>query len=278
MTDTPRIAGLFVHPVKGCAGIPLKAARLTPRGLEHDRRWMIVDMEGKFLSQRQLPRMATVRPGFLDGRLRLEVGGHALTLPLADAGTVTKVRVWGDEVAALRVDPRIDAALSDHLGLPVRLVRFPDDAVRPCDPDHAPPGSHTGFADGFPLLVTSEASLAELNAALAARDAAAVPMARFRPNIVLAGLPARAEDGHDRLTIADGTELALVKRCDRCVVITVDQASGEKTGREPLATLARIRRNVATGGAWFGQNAVPLLAADADRAIRLGDAVRLWRR
>ncbi|HEX6015869.1 MAG TPA: MOSC domain-containing protein, partial [Geminicoccaceae bacterium] len=147
--------------------------------------------------------------------------------------------------------------------------------IRPCDPAYALAGSHTGFADGFPLLVTNEGSLAELNAALAKAGAEPVPMSRFRPNLVLAGAPAGAEDRCRAVELGGGASLALVKRCDRCVVTTIDQASGRKTGKEPLSTLAHIRRNARTGGAWFGQNAVPLLDGRVAVPLRVGDPCTL---
>jgi uncharacterized protein YcbX len=277
MTAHGRIAGLFVYPVKGCAGTALDEALLTPRGLAHDRRWMIADRAtGRFVSQRELPLLARLRPRLQDGVLHLSLGGEAeLALPDNAGGAPVTVQVWGDVVEALAVEPAADRALSAWLGREVRLVRFPESAIRPCDPAYAPPGSHTAFADGFPLLVTSEGSLAELNAALAGAGAAPVPMNRFRPNLVLADVPARAEDESAAILLDGGVRLLLVKRCDRCVVTTIDQASGEKTGKEPLATLARIRRNVPTGGAWFGQNAVPLLADGATAPLRVGDACAL---
>ena len=194
---------------------------------------------------------------------------------MADVGEPLRVQVWRDEVTALAVDPEADRALSAWLGKSVRLVRFPESALRPCDPDHAPDGSHTGFADGFPLLVTSEGSLAELNTALAAAGAPPVPMSRFRPNLVLGGAPAGAEDRCRTLEVGDTVAMALVKRCDRCVVTTIDQASGVKTGKEPLATLMQIRRNARSGGAWFGQNAVPRLTGGATATLRLGDRCTL---
>lgn len=278
MTVEGRIAGLVVYPVKGCAGIALHEALLTPRGLAHDRRWMIVGAGGRFLSQRELPKLARIRTALEDGALRLSLGDEAgLELPDADLGEPVTVEVWGDRVEALAADPAANRTLSAWLDREARLVRFPESVVRPCDPAYAPPGSHTGFADGFPLLVTSEGSLAELNAALSAVGAAPVPMGRFRPNLVLAGVPARAEDEHGAILLDGGARLLLVKRCDRCVVTTVDQEGGEKTGKEPLATLARIRRNVPTGGAWFGQNAVPLLPGGEGVRLRVGDACRLAR-
>ncbi|MEK0086139.1 MOSC domain-containing protein [Benzoatithermus flavus] len=271
-----RIAGLFVYPVKGCAGIALREALLTPRGLAHDRRWMIVGPDGRFLSQRELPRLARIRPALVEAALRLALGGEVeLLVPDVARGAPLPVRVWGDTVEALAVDPALDRALSDWLGREVRLVRFPESGFRPCDPTYAPPGSHTAFADGFPLLVTSEGSLAELNVALSQAGAAPVPMDRFRPNLVLAGVPARAEDESAAIRLEGGTRLGLVKRCDRCVVTTIDQSRGERTGKEPLATLARIRRNVPTGGAWFGQNAVPLLADGGVARLRVGQGCTL---
>lgn len=271
-----RIAGLFVYPVKGCAGIALDVAELSARGLAHDRRWMIVTSAGRFQIQRELPRLATLRPTLVNGRLRLALGDELeLAVPVADLGEPFRVVVWRDEVTALAVDPEVDRALSAWLGKSVRLVRFPEHALRPCDPQYAPDGSHTGFADGFPLLVTSEGSLAELNTALGDAGAPPVPMSRFRPNLVLGGAPAGAEDRCRTLVIDDDVALAFVKRCDRCVVTTVDQASGVKTGKEPLATLKQIRRNLRTGGAWFGQNAVPRLAGQATATLRVGDGCEL---
>ena len=276
MPQVGRIAGLFIYPVKGCGGIEVEATRLTARGFEHDRRWMIVDPSGRFRSQRELPQLATIRPRLEDGELRLALGTEAeVRLPVGDAGEPFMVQVWRDQVLARTVDPDIDRTLSEFTGKPVRLVRFPDQTRRPCDPAYAPADSHTGFADAFPLLVTSEASLAELNQALLAAGAATVSMNRFRPNIVLADVPAGAEDRHGFIELGAELGLALVKPCDRCVVTTVDQQYGRKTGNEPLATLKRIRRNPATGGAWFGQNAVPRFETAMEPTVRVGDACSL---
>jgi uncharacterized protein YcbX len=273
-----RIAALSVYLVKGCAGIALAEATLAARGLDQDRRWLIVDNAGRARTQRDLPRLAAILPRLTDGELRLSLGGEAeLRVPVTDRGEPITVDVWGDRVAALAVDPALDQALSDWLGARVRLVRFPESEVRPCDPRYAPAGSHTGFADGFPLLVTNEGSLAELNAALAGAGAEPVPMSRFRPNLVLAGVPAGAEDRCRAVELRGGATLALVKRCDRCVVTTIDQASGRKAGKEPLRTLARIRRNARTGGAWFGQNAVPLLNGQSAVPLRVDDPCTLRR-
>ena len=275
MSFAARITGLFIYPVKGCAGIPLDEAQLTARGLRHDRRWMIVNAAGRFQTQRELPRLATLRPRLADGELRLALGDRPSSRcrwPISASRSAS----WcgAIEVTALAVDPALDRALSAWLGKPVRLVRFPEHEVRPCDPEHAPHGSHTGFADGFPLLVTSEGSLAELNAALATAGAPPVPMSRFRPNLVLDGVPAGAEDRCAYARARPDAALA-VKRCDRCVVTTIDQDTGVRTGREPIATLKRIRRNERTGGAWFGQNAVPRLTSGATVTLRVGGRAAL---
>src|SRR3712207_5031736 len=121
------------------------------------------------------------------------------------------------------------------------LVRFPETTRRSCDPASAPPESHTAFADAFPLLVTTESSLQELNDALMERGEEPVPIDRFRPNIVLSGLPRRAEDSTRRIRLARGLELLLVQPCERCIVTTTDQISGERRGEEPLAILRRVR-------------------------------------
>lgn len=274
-----RVAGLFVYPVKACGALAPAAARLGERGLELDRRWMVVTPEGRMVTQRELAALARVRPTLGEGgALRLDLpDGGVVELPPGEGGADLRVRVWRDEVEALAPSPEADAALARCFGRPLRLARFPEAAVRPCDPAYAPPGSHTAFPDGFPLLVVSEASLDELNAALAARDRPPVAMARFRPNLVLAGVPARAEDGAARLRLGGdgGAELLLVKPCDRCVVTTVDQEAGRRTGAEPLATLARIRRNPRTGGVWFGQNAVPVLPPGGGATLEVGQVCEL---
>jgi uncharacterized protein YcbX len=272
------VAGLFVYPVKGCAGTALASARIEERGLEHDRRWMVVTPAGRFLTQRELPALARVRPTVdASGGLRLSLpDGTDLPLSPGDHGEPLQVRVWRDEVESLAPSPQADAALTRHLGRPVRLVRFPDGARRVCnEPEFAPEGSHTAFSDGYPILVTTEASLDELNSALLERDAAPVPMSRFRANIVLTGPPTRAEDHAGRLRFEGGLELLLVKPCDRCAVTTVDQETGERTGPEPISTLKRIRRNPRTGGVMFGQNAVAVLPAGGVGRVTVGEGCEL---
>lgn len=266
------IAALAIYPVKSCRGIALREAVLTERGLRHDRRWMIVDAAGKFRTQRELPQLATLRTAIDGDRLVLGIGARDVELALDDdEGEPMTVTVWRDSVQAVRPAPAVDGLLSQWLDRQVHLVRFPEAGLRPCDPTYAAPGAHTGFADGFPLLVTGEGSLAELNDAMRERGAEPVPMTRFRPNLVVAGVGPRTEDHHRRLELGGGAALELVKPCDRCVVTTTDQKTGERHPSEPIATLSRIRRNPRTRGVWFGQNAVPLLAA-GETVLRVGQA------
>jgi uncharacterized protein len=279
MTDhdtAGRIDALHVYPVKGCGAIELDQAELGPLGLLHDRRWMIVEAGGsQFLSQRVLPKLATIQPHLEPDALRLALpDGTHLALPLDDRGTPRAVEVWGDLVQAVEPDPRASSALGSWLGRDVALVRFPASATRPCDPDHAPPGSRTAFADGFPLLVATTGSLEALNDRIGHRGGAPVPMARFRPNVVIEGVAAGAEDRAHRLEVSGSVVLDLVKRCERCAVTTIDQATGEKMGKEPLATLAVMRTDKATGGVWFGQNAVPRLGDGETAELRVGAVCR----
>lgn len=273
---TGRLAALHVYPVKGCGGIRLERAELGALGLRQDRRWMIADAAtGRFLTQRVHPEFATVRPILLPETLELSLpDGMRLELPLDDRGTPRLVEVWGDRVEAVEPDPAASAAIGHWLGREVMLVRFPDAAARPCDPDYAPAGSKTAFADGFPLLVTTTGSLQALNATIDRRGGGAVPMSRFRPNLEVVGVAAGAEDRALSLEIEGGAMLDLVKRCERCAVTTVDQATGRKTGKEPLASLALSRTDKTTGGVWFGQNAVPRLAAGATATLAVGATCR----
>ncbi len=272
-----RIAALNVYPVKGCGVVAVEQATLGPLGLHEDRRWMIVEAAtGRFLTQRNLAVLATVRPRLQAGALMLELpNGPVLTLALADRGDQRRVVVWRDEVDAIEPDKAASDALSQWLGRPVALVRFPERAERPCDLDYAPAGSRVAFADGFPLLVTSTGSLDALNAKIVERGAEPVPMQRFRPNIVIEGVDSGAEDRSRSLVIEDGPRLDLVKRCTRCVVTTIDQTTGTKAGKEPIRTLAVLRADKASGGVWFGQNAVPRLAPGEAAQIQVGQACRL---
>jgi uncharacterized protein len=253
-----RIASLHLHPIKGAAGIPVSRWRAGPLGLELDRRWMLVGLDGGFLSQRRLPRMALLRAHLGEGAgrepaasFRVEAPGTgAIHLPhLPDGGEPLEVEIWGDRVEAIAPDSDADRWFSDALETRCRAVFLPDEAVRPVHSDYAS-GHRVGFADGFPLLLATTASLTELNRRLPAP----LPMDRFRPNVVVEGAPApHAEDGWRRIR-AGSVEIHLVKPCARCIVTTVDPARGVLAGPEPLRTLATYRRW--EGNVFFGQNGV----------------------
>ncbi|MBB2203935.1 MOSC domain-containing protein [Gluconacetobacter takamatsuzukensis] len=262
-----RVVALHVHPVKSLGGIAVAEGRLGPCGLEDDRRWMVVDPDGRFLTQRQMPHMALVGVARGPGGLvlaRAGLGAHAVARPPAD-GARRMVQVWKDSVPAVDAGDAAAAWLGAALGRPCRLVYLHDTGARPADPAFAPPGATVGFADGFAVLLASRDSLDALNRDLPA----AVPMDRFRPNLVLEGAAPWAEDGW-RLLAVGAALLRIVKPCSRCIVTTIDQQTAEiPDPREPLATLARTRR--ARGGVMFGQNA----AVVRPGRIAVGDQVRL---
>ncbi len=255
------VQSLHVYPVKGARGIALERAELLRTGFRHDRRFMVVDEAGVFLSQRGHPRLALVDVAIGDGTLR--VGPITLALaPESGSRERRRVRVWDDEVDALVVPGDVSTFLSAHLGVRCTLVYMPDDVVRAVDPVYARAGDRVGFADAFPVLVATQASLDDLNARLAAP----LPMNRFRPNIVLAGAEPWEEDRHPRVCIGEVT-LRMPKRCARCEVTLVDQQTAER-GKEPLRTLATFRSE--ENKVYFAQNAIP----DAEGTVRVGDAAR----
>jgi uncharacterized protein YcbX len=255
------IAALHLHPVKSCGGLEPTEALLVETGLEWDRQWMVVDEHGDMLTQRELPRMALVQPSFRGGQIVLRAPGMlALHVALDTVEQATRVRVWDDEVRAYDMGAVAAQWFSDFLGQRLRLVRF-DPEQRRLSEARWSGGveAENGFADGFPLLVASAASLADLNARLAQRGAAPVSMQRFRPNLVLEGLQPWDEDHLAEIVIeADGgpVRLRLTKPCVRCSIPNVDPASAA-TGPEPGATLAGFRADPRmNGGITFGMNAV----------------------
>lgn len=275
-----KITQLAIYPVKSLGGIALDDACLTAEGLARDRRWMVVDDVGRFVTQRQLPAMATIRVSVESEALVLSHPAvEPLRVPLAARGlTRRSVTVWEDRCDALDEGPEarawLRAVLGDLRGSGLSLVRFATDHRRRVEPHSLAPGeeAHTGFADGFPFLVTSTATLAELNRRLLAKRLEPVPMSRFRPNIVVETAAPLAEDGWRELAAADGRwRLGLRKPCQRCKITTVDQRSGViAVAGEPLRTLVTMNSRLAPGG-YFGQNAI-LLAGDGAR-LSVGDTV-----
>ncbi|MDB4972839.1 MAG: uncharacterized protein JWN48_1180 [Myxococcaceae bacterium] len=263
------LTGLFVYPVKSARGLALSEARLSDRGLEHDRRFMVVDPSGRFLTQRELPMLARLvtalhRPESDAAELALSFEGAEARVPLRPReGVPRRVRVFGDEVDALDQGEPVARFLTQALRREVALVYMPNQAQRQVDPTRARAGELTSFSDGFPYLLANESSLAALNRRLVDE----VPMERFRPNFVITGVPAYSEDDFTDLSIG-GIPFAALKPCSRCVIINTDQDTGKRE-KGPLEAL--VGSHTLGNRPIFGQN----LVARGVGTVRLGDAVDL---
>jgi uncharacterized protein len=260
-----RLSGLTVYPIKSARGIGLNRAELDEFGLHYDRRWMVIDEAGEFISQRSHPRLALVVPSLGDGKLRVDAPGMStLELPIDPLPSVTTVvTIWDDRCAATWQGENPARWFSEFLGCAASLVHMPRTSMRPANPAYAPEGTRVSFVDAYPLLLISEASLADLNQRLSV----ALPMNRFRPNLMVAGAEPYDED---RWTVIDisGISFTVVKPCERCVITTTDQMTAHR-GIEPLRTLATYRR--VQGKILFGQNLVHQGAGE----LRVGDPVIL---
>jgi len=251
MTVTLRALNIF--PVKSCRGIALESAQVGSTGLVDDRHWMMVRPNGRFVTQRELPRMALIETAVDAGGLMLKAPGvPALSVPRTASGQGLDITVWKFSGRGIDCGDTAAEWCTRYLGTPLRLVRFDTDTPRECSAEWTQ-GIHaiTEFADGFPILVISLASLADLNSRLPA----ALPMERFRPNLVIDGVGAYDEDRIHELR-ADGVTLRLVKPCSRCSITTTDQKTGTLDGVEPLATLKSYRYDRELKGVLFGQNAI----------------------
>ncbi len=259
------LASIHSYPVKSCRGIQHQSALLTSTGLAHDREWMFVSGNGRFITQRDEPRLARVDVALLDGALGLSAeGAGGVEVPFDLDGPRSSVAVWGDPCVGVDQGDAAAGWISELLGREARLLRFDAASSRRSDP------AWTGeleafslFSDGFPLLVVSRASLDDLNSRLPV----ALPMQRFRPNLVLDGLPPYGEDELHEIECG-GVRLRMVKPCARCVVTTTDQRSGERMGEEPLRTLKTYRWDATLRGVTFGQNAI--VVAGAGQEISAG--------
>lgn len=249
--STVKVSRMFIYPVKSAGGIPAVSANVGLRGFEYDRRFMVVDEEGVFLSQRKLPRMALIFPRVNGETLKLGAPGMPdISIPPKPEGVERlTVSIWRDLVDTVAVSEEADRWLGELLGVPCRLVYQPEWSRRMVDPGYGLSGDEVSLADGFPFLLLSEKSLEDLNSRLGEP----VPVDRFRPSIVVEGCEAYAEDGWRRLRIGE-VEFRVVKPCSRCAIVTVDQASGEH-GKEPLHTLSTYRRSGEK--VLFGQNMIP---------------------
>lgn len=243
---------LFIYPVKSAAGIECDSAQLTPHGLRHDREWMIVDAAGRFVTQREEGRLALLSTAIEGEALRLSIpSGHSIRVALEHGGDCVAVQVWKSGCRAFDAGGEAARFLSDFLGRPLRLVRF--DLSQPRFSDArwtAGQQVSSLFSDGFPLLVLSRASIDDLSA----RVGQDLPVQRFRPNILLEGVAAYAEDGAAELEAGD-VKLQLTKACTRCAITTIDPATGDRMGAEPLATLKSYRFDRDLQGVVFGRNA-----------------------
>jgi uncharacterized protein YcbX len=249
--------------VKSCRGVARTGALVAPWGLEGDRRWMIVDGDGQFVTQREEPRLATIAIALnQDGIVLQSEDRHLLVRTPGPEAPRRPVTVWRSTVEA-----RIaDASLATLIGRDLRLAYMHDPRIRDVNPDYGRPEDRVSFADGYPLLLAGEGSLDDLNA----RMAKPLPMERFRPNLIVAGAAPWAEDFWRRIRIGEAV-FRIVKPCDRCIVTTTDQKTGARgaAGGEPLRTLARFRRR--DDKVFFAQNLIP----DATGAIRVGDPVEV---
>jgi uncharacterized protein YcbX len=263
-----RITKLLRYPVKSARGESLTRALLASTGIAGDREWLLVRPDGRCLSQREFPRLALLATRLTSEALWLEAPGlRPLSLPAGPFGVPCAVRVWQDTVQALDQGDAAASELGEWLGTACRLVRLDPDHERLAD--SAWTGSTraaTAFSDGYPLLLVNEASLADLNA----RIGRELPLNRFRPNIVVSGLDAYAEDRLADLHCG-AIVLRVVKPCTRCVVTTIDQASGERDGEEPLRTLRSYRHDERAGGFTFGQNVV--IVAGFGETLTVGDSL-----
>ncbi len=268
-----RVASLHVYPIKSTRGVDLRTGVVEPWGLAGDRRWMVVDDDGLLVTAREEPRLLTVTAQVLgEGELTV-TGPHADALSVTGAsGDVTPVQVWNDSVLARHPGAHADAWFGKLLERSVRLVWLDDPTRRSVNPRYGRPGDHVSFADAYPLLLTTTASLRQLNDWVAdeavlrgEQPPSPLPMRRFRPSVVVDTAVSFDEDRWTRLRIGSVVFRA-VKGCDRCVLTTIDPDTLE-SGNEPIRTLARHRRW--DGKVWFGVNLVP----DGRGTISVGDAV-----
>jgi uncharacterized protein YcbX len=269
---------LLLYPIKSCAGIAVRSAVVNESGLSalgvHDREWMLVTADGQFLTQREHPRMALIRPLPDGGRLRVHAPGMddlALALAWDEAAATRTVRIWDDKVDAADCGDAAAAWFSAALATPCRLVRFHRDVVRPTSTKWTDGvAARTRFADGYPLLLIGQASLDDLNARLVAAGRHALPMDRFRPNLVVDGLDACEEDFLATLTVGD-VQIRPVKPCARCPIPSIDQATGIP-GPDPLDVLQTYRANPRMEGAvCLGMNCI--VTAGAGSELHLGQTM-----
>ncbi len=275
------ISEINIYPIKSLKGISLDSAIVEARGLQYDRRWMLTTPDGMFFTQREFPQMATITVAVESGQLKVESeDAGEMSIPFEpDKGHEQQVTIWQSVCDGLVYNGEVSEWFSDALGTKCQLVYMPDDSRRNVNPLFNKNDDLVSFADGYPLLMIGEASLANLNSRLEEP----LLMNRFRPNLVVSDSDAFAEDDWREIRVGEAV-FRSTKPCERCVITTVDQAKGEFAGKEPLKTLASYRMakdvmpnryeslGVGSNAVLFGQN---LIAESSGATIRVGDEVEV---
>lgn len=265
-----QLSEIYIYPIKSVGGISLQSAVVEQRGLQHDRRWMLVDEQGTFLTQREIPQMALLGTAVDSQHLMIFEKKNPASRTLVPLDAVADdlpemmVKVWGDSCAARRLPTEASNWFSDVLGQKMYLVQMPESTRRPADDRYAPPGHAVSFADGFPFLIIGQASLDDLNSRLAQP----LPMNRFRPNFVFTGGQPFEEDTWSDFRIGNVTFRG-VKPCARCIIPTTDQDTAARAA-EPIKTLATFRQ--IDRKILFGQNVVWMGKGEAAE-IRVGESI-----
>jgi len=272
----PRIelSQIFIYPVKSLAGISLESSVITPSGLRYDRRWMIVNEKGLFVTQRLHPELSLIKTAIYQNYIQLTTPDDStINLPLEiTKGDVTPVRVWNDIVEGITAGPEHNRWISQYLGIDTKLVYMPETTIRLVDQEFAKSADdRVSFADGFPFLLLSESSLDDLNFRLEGKDQPAITIHRFRPNLVVRGCHAYDEDNWPDFKIGNN-RFHGVKPCSRCIMTTVDPSVGKK-GTEPLKTLLEYRKN--QNKAYFGQNILIDLGYKNTWKLKVGDSINI---
>lgn len=259
-----KVSGIFIYPVKSLGGIAMQTATVMKKGLQHDRRWMLMDENNVFITQRVHHKMALFKTSFGDNGFAVTYDGQQLHIPHTYEGDPVRAKIWDDEVTVQEVSTQHSEWFTKNLGIKCKLVAFPEQNDRPVDEKYRIGDDQVGLADAYPLLIIGERSLDDLNERLKSP----VLMNRFRPNLVFSGGDPFDEDTFRDFTVGS-VPFVSVKPCARCVLTTVDQATGTKTGGEPLATLAKYRRK--GSGVYFGQNIIPAQTGQ----ISIGDEITI---
>jgi len=272
MTDIV-ISQLWVYPIKSMKGILLDNVQLEKRGFQFDRRWMLVDSNNRFITQRQYPKMTLIIPEMSDFGLAVRAPDMpVLIIPYPDSQIELydemEVSCWNDRITAQHVNTAIDNWFSEFLGVDCQLVYMPEKSQRPVDPDYASNDEIASFSDGFPNLIISEASLADLNQ----RVDIELTIDRFRPNIVISGCEPYAEDTLEHFKI-NQVDFYAVKPCSRCAITTINPQTGKKESAEPLKTLSQFRKK--NNKVFFGQNLLHKLTYLNDNRMSVGDSLEI---